>query len=172
MPQEDPQITIWRQKYVATRKVLDQEARQRQDLELISAQNAVLDFLRGSHFDSIIRQILREKSLPHTATKMINNVIPLDGQPKTKYSPAFVLDHSNQWGYSRQLEFPGMRYFFRIGLDQTVISVTICRNDQGSIFPYFFITHEDGRSHQIDWQVAYKNPSDDQLSTWLRRELK
>lgn len=166
MPRDTDYEIAERNRIVNLWQIKQAALKHEQSQALSEAQEAVLAFLQESHFDRIIRQILREKRHPFLATKLIKDEIPLDGQPKTKYPPAFVFGHTGQ-----RLVSPGMRYSFRIGLDETVISVTICKSERGNIFPYFFVTHEDGRYHQVDWQVAFRNPSDNQLTAWLQKEL-
>ena len=171
MPQDSLAVIKAREDRVKAWNVEQATIKRQQEARYTTSREAVLLFLSKSRLDYIIRQVIKEKGLPYHATKLVTNEVPLDGNPETKYPPAFVLDHTGQWGYSRRREYPGLRYSFRVMLDQTVISVTICRSESGNLFPYFFITHEDGRSHQVDWQVSFANPSDDQLTTWLRKEL-
>lgn len=169
---EDPNITAWRINYVAQYNEANRGLRQLQTQKLEDAQNRVHDYLKTANFNPLIRRFLSTTGHHWSQTKTEKGKLPLDGLLEIKHKPAFILDHYGEVSFNgKHQEAPGVRYAIRCELDQFVLVVTICASDSGRIFPFFLLTHEDGRFHKIDWRTQYTSPTESQLARWLKNNL-
>ncbi len=170
---EDPAVTQWRTAYVAEYSEARKGVRQSQSQKLEAAQNSVHDYLKTANFNWLIRTYLSGQGYKYSQTKTEKGKLPLDGLLDIKHRPAFVIDHYGEISFNgKDRETPGIKYVVYSGLDQFTLTVTICASDSGRIFPFFLLTHEDGRLHKIDWQKQYTSPTENQLTRWLKKNLR
>lgn len=171
MPVEDPLLSQARRDFV--QKILSQQLQERQLLERDFANSyaAVQKFLSQSKLDFYIRQTLVRLGRSFKFTKAEKDQIPLDGHFVRLYRPAFVVEHHGLIGFTKSIEYPGLKYSFYINLDEVVITLNLCLDTDNQIIPYISFTHRNGRTHQIDRESSLINPSDEELSHWLDLEL-
>jgi len=160
-----------RKKYVAVWEKKQVLLKRKNERQLTIAQTATLNFLKYSRFDGIIRQIIYPLSNKFTATKIVKGLIPLDGEFLDGHSPAFVIDDRGLMRSGTKLNVPGLKYSFYFDLDKVEITVSLCRNQSGHVYPVFTLSHTNGLNHLIDWKAYLENPDDDLLKEWLSAQI-
>ena len=163
----NPALDAWRTIYVEEKMAQQKALRQQQTDDLEKARLRLAEYLRKTDSNQIVKAILFDLHLKITATKSLKGELPLEGESIDGYLPVFVVDHQGLPGFKQRFEIPGYRYSFHLGIDEVTITITFCQGVSGSIFPYFRLTHRNGRNHQLDWNVHIENPDNSQLNYWL-----